>query len=141
MFGQILRLGPKEFFKRSDKWALMFTSLDGRISKLKTNGFEGLLTIFETNGPISGPRYSRDANLEFGQIVRSLNLESDKPSSADLGRRSHGHVWSDSRLAPKEFFKRFDKWALMFTSLNGRIPKRKTNGLKSCWRFSRKIAR
>ena len=80
MFGQILRLGPKEFFKRFDKWALMFTSLNGRISKLKTNGFEGLLAIFEKNSPISGPRYSRDAQFKFGETVRSLNLESDKTS-------------------------------------------------------------
>ena len=84
----------------------MFTSLSGRIPKLKTNGFEGLLTIFEKNRPISGPRYSRDAKLEFGQIVRSLNLESDKPSSADLGRRSHGHVWSDLEIRPEGIFQK-----------------------------------
>ena len=93
MFGQILRLSLKEFFKRFDKWALMFTSLNGRISKLKTNGFEGLLAIFEKNRPISGPRYySRDAKFKIGQTVRSLTLESEKPSSADLGRMPHGDV-------------------------------------------------
>ena len=80
------------------------SSLNGRVPKLKTNGFEGLLAIFEKNSPISGPRYSRDAKLEFGQIVRSLNLESDKPSSADLGRRSHGHVWSGLEIRPERFF-------------------------------------
>ena len=83
----------------------MFTSLSGRIWKLKTNGFEGLLAIFEKNRPISGPRYySRDARFKFGQIVRSLNLESDKPSSADLDGRSHGHHWSDLEISPESFF-------------------------------------